>query len=173
MSAGVRVAAAEAALVAAEMIEALAASCDRIEIAGSLRRGTPDVGDIELVAVPRGLWAIDDTVARLVADGIVERLAGGARYTKLRHVASGLQIDLFTPSVDRFGLILLLRTGPAEYSRRFVTALRRIGLHVGNGELHRGGWGSACGACPVIEVPEESAVYAAAAWAFVAPDMRA
>ena len=49
----------EAALALRSM---LASACERIEVAGSLRRKAPEVKDIELVAVPRiatdavGLW---------------------------------------------------------------------------------------------------------------------
>ena len=37
----------------------LAPHCERIEIAGSIRRGKPVVGDIEIVCVPHQVQAMD------------------------------------------------------------------------------------------------------------------
>lgn len=42
---------AQAEAVALELKAALAESCERIELAGSLRRGRPEVGDIELLCI--------------------------------------------------------------------------------------------------------------------------
>lgn len=44
---------AEALEIAEEIKEALAHHCERIEIAGSIRRKKPEVGDIELLFVPK------------------------------------------------------------------------------------------------------------------------
>src|SRR3990167_1299097 len=51
----VRYASTVALAVADELRALLAPACERIEIAGSLRRGNGDVGDIELVCIPRPL----------------------------------------------------------------------------------------------------------------------
>jgi len=53
VSSGVRVPLADARVIAESLMAALGPGCERIEIAGSIRRGRPDVGDIELVAIPR------------------------------------------------------------------------------------------------------------------------
>ena len=42
----------EAHAIAAEIITVLAPHCRRIEIAGSIRRQRPEVGDIEIVGIP-------------------------------------------------------------------------------------------------------------------------
>lgn len=52
MSTGVRFDYDIAKKVADKLVTTLAPACDRIEIAGSLRRGTDTVGDIELVCIP-------------------------------------------------------------------------------------------------------------------------
>ena len=84
---------------------------------------------------------------------------------------SDFTIRALTP--ETFGLIYLIRTGPADYSQRFVTDLRRRGLHVADGELHRGGLGCGSYTCEVVPTPEEQDVYAAAGWPFVRPEHRA
>src|SRR4051812_33321091 len=44
---------AQALAVAHEIVAALAPACTRIEIAGSLRRGRENVGDVEILFVPK------------------------------------------------------------------------------------------------------------------------
>jgi DNA polymerase/3'-5' exonuclease PolX len=56
----------------------------------------------------------------------------------LVHVPSGLQVDLFVTTADQWGLILLIRTGPADWSQWLVTYARRVGLHVCGGRLRVG-----------------------------------
>ena len=187
MSTGTRVALPAALDVVEELVARLAPACLRIEPAGSIRRGSPDVGDVELVAIPRthdepsGLFfevdAIVDELApvidRLVAGGEYLRLLGKDRYTKLRHRRSGLQVDLFSVRPPaQWGVIFLIRTGPAGYSHRFVTEARDRGHHSAHGALHAGRLG--CGAlpCEVVETPEEIDVYRALGVPYLAPAER-
>jgi DNA polymerase/3'-5' exonuclease PolX len=53
MSAGTKLSLADARRVADKLVDRLAPACERIEVAGSIRRGKAEVGDIELVAIPR------------------------------------------------------------------------------------------------------------------------
>jgi DNA polymerase/3'-5' exonuclease PolX len=189
VSTGVRVPYSSAIHYAQRVAVILWDSCERIEVAGSLRRQRPDAGDIELVAVPRfrgeadGLWGstrvnvLTETVDRLIVSGALASHPTdpkrGDRYSKLVEPQSGLQVDLFSATPESFGMVLLIRTGPADYSHRFVTDLRRRGLHAARGQLHRGGLGCGEYECEVVPTPEEADVYAAAGWPFVQPGMRA
>lgn len=183
----------EARTIAGALVAVLGPACERIEVAGSIRRGRPDVGDIELVAVPRrhadqvevGFFdAIETEVNELnvLVDTLV--LQGtlaphptdpkrGERYAKLQHRESGLQVDLFSARPETFGLILLIRTGPAGYSQRLVTDARRRALHVAGGELHRGALGCGAYRCEVVPTPEERDVFDALRLPFVEPERRA
>lgn len=171
------------------LVQELNEACERIEIAGSLRRRRPDVGDIELVAVPdihtvpdgmfgtRQVNRLSERVDVLIEAGLLGSHPTdpkrGAKYSKVIHRPSGLQVDLFSASAETFGLIYLIRTGPGAYSQRFVTDIRRRALHVADGQLHRGSLGCGSYACEVIPTPAEADVYAAAGWPFVAPEDRA
>lgn len=53
MSKGEKVELAAARRMADRLLALLAPACERIAIAGSIRRGVPLVGDIEIVAMPR------------------------------------------------------------------------------------------------------------------------
>lgn len=188
MSVGPRVSLAEGRAAADSLRLVFGPACERIEVAGSIRRGKPDVGDIELVAVPRvemvpdGLFdgravnRLTEILDRLIVDGLLGTHPTdpkrGERYSKLIHRPSGLQVDLFSATRDTFGLIFLIRTGPADYSHRFVTALRKRALHVASGQLHRGSLGCGSYVCGVVPTPTEEDVYLAADWPFLAPESR-
>lgn len=189
MSTGTRVPLAEARAIAEALAAKFRPGCERIEIAGSIRRGRSDVGDIELVAVtrheeiPDGLFemrtisALDVILDDLLAQG---ELAShpvdpkrGERYAKLLHVESGLQLDLFMTTPASFGLIYLIRTGPADYSRNFVTDIRPLGWHVAGGQLHRGSQEcSPFRTCEVVATPAEEDVYRAIGHPWVDPRAR-
>jgi DNA polymerase/3'-5' exonuclease PolX len=190
VSTGTRVPLADAELVAVALASTLQPACERIQIAGSIRRQRADVGDIELVAVPRietlpegmfGVRSINRLTERLdmlTAAGVLAPHPidpkRGERYSKLLDAGSGLQVDVFSATRETFGLILLIRTGPANYSQRFVTAIRgRPALHVAGGQLHRGSLGCGAYECEVVPTPEEADVYAAADWPFAEPETRA
>jgi DNA polymerase/3'-5' exonuclease PolX len=127
----------QAEAFAREVLALLGPACERIEIAGSIRRRKADVGDIELVAIPRleeqaaGLFGtetvtvnhLDLLVTHLMADHHLEarqprRL--GSKYKAL--VFQGVPVDLFVVLPPaQFGWLFTIRTGPADFSHRLVT----------------------------------------------------
>lgn len=175
-----RVPLAEASALAAEAVELLAPYCERIEIAGSIRRQRQDVGDIELVCIPRMTAVQPDLfeaergdvsaelqrVKELIAEGVLEhRLdanghqACGPRFQRL--VYKGFALDVFAVLPPaQFGVILAIRTGPAAFSKKLVTSrlaagggCMRMGQCVVEGALMDRG--------KVIETPEEADFFAA------------
>lgn len=139
----------EAARIKAEaLLHYLEPVCDKIAIAGSIRRNKPTVGDIEIVAVPtiykpenQDLFGntvgkpfdrldevIDEAAKREGHEGFpwLKRLNNGKKYLKLHDQYLDIQIDLFVvrPPAE-WGPIFAIRTGPAKFSQRLVT-----GLHV-------------------------------------------
>jgi DNA polymerase/3'-5' exonuclease PolX len=152
------------ALAAAEQLrDLLAPACERIEIAGSLRRGKATVKDIELVAIPRYTLdllgqpmdsMLDATVDGLVADGTILRpTKDGPRYKAFWLADPGIQVDLFVTDPERWGVCFALRTGPAAYSKACVTS-RSVGGRLEPGLFVRDCrlWASDN---TVIETPEE------------------
>lgn len=139
-----RIPLAQAEQLAAELAIYLQPSCERIQIAGSIRRRREDVKDIEIVAVPK-LWpiknllgdqvgetdALELTCHQLVDTGVLSRRtdspAWGPRYKRL--VFQSVPVDLFivTPPAQ-WGVILAIRTGPGEFSKALVTKRRFGGL---------------------------------------------
>ena len=120
----------ECGKVAAErIVHALHRGCERIEIAGSLRRLKSDIGDIEIVAIPKrvGLMedsALDPILQEMVASATLHRIKNGEKYKQfiiMEGVAAGCKLDLFLAEPSTWGVIFTIRTGPAEFSHRMVT----------------------------------------------------
>lgn len=118
--------------LANELIEELRPACERIEIAGSIRRQVPMVKDIELVACPKRFTdllgepagsKLDPVLQALMVDGRVAPIKNGQRYKQLLLRIDGdatIKVDLFLVSAEAWGPALAIRTGPAEFSRRLV-----------------------------------------------------
>jgi len=126
----------------AERVEAqLASYCDRIEIAGSIRRRRPNVGDIEIVAIPKpydvGLFA--SGIAPIVGAWPKVRGELPCKYTQ-RMLPDGIALDLFFATPENWGLIYAIRTGSADYSHRVLACgWVRHGYKSADGMLTRDG----------------------------------
>ena len=113
----------EAMEQALQVKAALAPHCERIEIAGSIRRKKLMVGDIEIVAIPKpyevGLFASGIVPVVNQWDKVKGELP--CKYTQ-RILPSGIKLDLFFATPDNWGYILAIRTGPADYSAQVLAA---------------------------------------------------
>ena len=129
----------------------LSPACERIEIAGSIRRETYTVGDIEIVAIPK---LIPDMEAQLSLFGDPPKLVSGLdiliemllkKKNNFRrgdkngpvhknfgidygNEESDITLDLFLCDRENWGFIYALRTGPADYNQAWVTQKRKGGL---------------------------------------------
>lgn len=144
------------ALRAAEDLRALLLDgCERIEIAGSIRRGALDVKDIELVTEAKFRPDLfggvgDDMLNEVIRLRVREKRlqwrgrGGGAvsepenlegrRYYAL--IFQGIPVDLFhVRPPAQWGAILAIRTGPADYARNLVTRARERGFKCEDGRL--------------------------------------
>jgi DNA polymerase/3'-5' exonuclease PolX len=159
----------EGKLIANEVLGWLRPGCERVEVAGSIRRGKAEVKDVELVLIPamaeRQVTLFDWGLVSLL-DGCLEAVLGmgllrfdevvkrnGPKYKRLIHVTSGAVVELFAAKEDNWGLVLALRTGPREFNRLLVTQ-RWLGGAMPAGMRMRGGWlwqGEQCLATPTEE----------------------
>ena len=111
----------EALKIANKYLELLRPHCDRIEIAGSIRRKKPEVKDIEIVCIPKpyetGLF--ESGIAMVV--NTLEKVKGElpCKYTQ-RILPEGIKLDLFFAEYGNWGLIYAIRTGSAEYSHKVL-----------------------------------------------------
>jgi DNA polymerase/3'-5' exonuclease PolX len=134
-------------------------------VVGSIRRRKPTVGDIEIAV------HVDAEVSLDVAEGGMfpgeyATVKGGGkpdwRYWQLRHL-DGYMLDLFRFDDQNRGSIMLIRTGPAAFSKHWVTALREIGLR------HEGGYVKHVREGRVIPCRTEQDAFALAGMEYVEP----
>ena len=94
--------------------------CDRIEVAGSIRRRRPEVHDIDIVCIPKLKTAVNARVSRSASKVLCSGphnlsvlLANGVQLDV--YYGNILEEDLFNASSPRnnWGSLFLARTGPA------------------------------------------------------------
>lgn len=106
--------------IAERALAALAPYCERIEIAGSLRRQCTEVKDIEIVCLPRNrdMFEFEALLRRW------PRRKGqpGGKYSQ--HVVEGVTLDLFRCSAATWACNMLLRTGCRDFSHSVATHAR-------------------------------------------------
>jgi DNA polymerase/3'-5' exonuclease PolX len=188
---GARLSLAAATRLAEQLYTELVPVCARLEVAGSVRRGAPTVGDLELVAVPQlaAQYDLFGEASGVQTDLLAERLTWmlahgecaprltssgqqrlGPRYQAL--VYEGAAVDLFiVREPAQWGVILAIRTGPAAFSHRLVTPRREGGwlpdhLQVQGGALRSRTSGE------VLPTPEERDFFAALGRPYLAPEVR-
>jgi DNA polymerase/3'-5' exonuclease PolX len=146
---------AEVEKVARSLAESLAPFCEQIEVAGSIRRIRPLIGDIELVAVPKvqeqqdlfgdsfrttsELWLKLDKLLKeqKITHGSPKRWGKIMRTFQLKTKrGQTYKVDLFTCFAENWGNTLLIRTGSREFSRWMVSQ-RRLGGALPNDVFHR------------------------------------
>lgn len=145
--------ASDATGVAVELLRWLEPACERLVVAGSLRREQPTVGDVEILynaktqrrPDPKDMFLsivvnlADEVIATMEEAGVLERRKNvdgretfGPLNKLMRHRASGIPVDLFSePSLPDWWRSLVIRTGPKELNVRLITtaAKRGIGVH--------------------------------------------
>jgi DNA polymerase/3'-5' exonuclease PolX len=173
----------DAIRIARAFVDAIEDCCQQLIVAGSLRRRLAQVSDIEFVAVPKvehvvgGLFGdqgedvdrLDARMQSLLDAGEVQKRLdrnGAPRWgPTLKYLTyRGARVDLFTPCAGRHGWILLLRTGPATFSRQLVVERGRRTKDGRPGLLPplvvpRDGWLTWRVSGERIETPSEAAVF--------------
>ena len=134
--------------VAAQVLVLLKPHCERIDIAGSVRRRRPTIGDLEIVCIPKAYDA-----SPLFCSGIAtvvnqwEKVKGElpCRYTQRILPWHGMKLDLFMPHPDGYGLQLAIRTGSADWCKQVLApAWIRAGFTSKDGLLRRSRDGAIC-----------------------------
>lgn len=171
MSDGPRFPLETAAPVAEELRRDLEPIVQRVVIGGSVRRGRPDVGDIDLVLEPPFLLGsttphLMDIKRRVARWGNIKR--GRDRLIVVEDVlGSGITADVnIVHSPASWGTILALRTGPTVLSLTAKDRLRERGRDHQRGRVIEQATGEE------IPTPEERDFFAAADLPYTAPERR-
>lgn len=150
----------------------------RVEIAGSVRRGRPEVGDVEIVA--QGTRNCRPEAVRTVLErlGICRREPNkrgakapwGERYYRgsasiARDAELGVDLFVVLPPAD-FGVIYFIRTGSAQFSQAVVTRLHQWGLESREGQVRFRDRDE------ILRCPEESLMFRYARLPWLPPERR-
>ncbi len=175
---------AQAEEVAQELLAMLTAFCEVIQVAGSVRRRKPDVGDVELLCVPlRSLDLFSEPSGDLLAPQLLDlirsrvldyrldnrgRRSFGPLNKNLIHVPSGIAVDVFTGSLENWGRDLLIRTGSAAFNVRVMSRFQQLGL-----SGHAYGPSAVTGASVGRRTaPQEEDMFRLLQWDFIQPEAR-
>jgi DNA polymerase/3'-5' exonuclease PolX len=146
--------------------ELLAPYCERIEIAGSIRRKKPQVKDIELVAIPKpyDVGLFESGIATVVNQWEKVRGELPCKYTQ-RLLPDGIALDLFFANHENWGLIYAMRTGSADYSHKVLaTGWVKLGYKSEGGQL--------CISDRQIAIPEEKDLFKLIGVPYLDPELR-
>lgn len=151
MSKGIGVQLWKAHHIVREVIALLSPYCEVIEVAGSVRRGSKIVGDIDLVAVPKfevkllqsGLFPSDnlygdpDDLLASFIHGLDDEFNSSIGSSTHVFYYEGVKIEVYTVDhVEKFPILKMIRTGPHEFSKGMVTLALYRHYHVVDHLLH-------------------------------------
>lgn len=121
--------------VGEQVIAELGDTIERAEIAGSVRRLRTTCRDVDVVVTPKHTRGV--TGDALWSPAFLERVTSCKRWVcntkvkaesrQIRMVSakdSALKIELWCTAPERFGWIQLIRTGPGEFGRLLVGAMK-------------------------------------------------
>ncbi len=129
--------AAIALAVARLIVEELRPVSHLIEIAGSLRRGSPTVHDIDIVLIPqRGSdqfvlgdeTPIDQILRQLVERGSLTEVRGKEKIKCFIAAKTGIPVDLYIATPETWTTLLLIRTGSKEHNIKLAQRARELGM---------------------------------------------
>jgi len=144
--------------VARRVVSELGPACERIEIAGSLRRGNDAVHDIDIVLLPKddapekfslgGPTVLEGVIGQLVSRGSLTPVRGREKIKVFVASKTGIPVDIYIAGPETWATLLLIRTGSKEHNIKLAQRARQIGMKLrasgdgiedGNGELLRVG----------------------------------
>lgn len=167
--------------IAERIKENLKPYCNKIEIAGSIRREKSDVKDIEIVCIPR----------TILKETIIADLFGSKKVTEeIRHpefinyllkqkirkgkpltgkyikfsTDENIEIDCFIADYKNWGWIYALRTGSADFSHGLAKKINSLGYTMQKGYIYK--------TTKLIELQDEKAIFDLINLPFIAPKDR-
>ncbi len=155
--------------IAAKVLAELAPLCDRLEVAGSIRRRRDHVNDVDIVCLTKTYEAVRDRIrrsCRLLTDGpqtIIAELPNKVQLDVWFARPDGR--DLFAPQPTNYGTLLLCRTGSKQFNIWFANQARAQGLRW---NPHAGMF---CGDKLIASATEQE-MFASLGLAFIPPEDR-
>ena len=105
--------------MAGEIINEIRPLVETFQVAGSLRRGAAEIGDIDVVVIPK-----EGFIEKV--ENLIEITTSGKR--KIYGNYKGIPINFFVTEEKSWGACLMTATGPAVYNIRKRFLVKRQGL---------------------------------------------
>ena len=139
---------ADALEVARAVVAEIRPYCEEIKVCGSLRRMKEQVGDVEIVFIPKfqmvrvegdlfaERWAdlVEMRLLGMISGGLIEKrlsrtgvAAFGPKNKLVRHIASGIPVDLFATKRSAWWNYIVCRTGGAKNNVAIASAAQANG----------------------------------------------
>ena len=109
--------------VADAVVKSLSPYCQRIEIAGSIRRKKPWVNDVDLVLIPNDPWSLHGELMKLG-----QLKMSGKKI--MRVMVGSTQVDIYIADDATWATLLLIRTGSKENNIRLCSRAKELGWHL-------------------------------------------
>lgn len=184
---------ADATTLANGLVEDIRHCCIQAEVAGSIRRRKSEVKDIECVVIPRwydGPPTDMFSKEREKRNSLYEYMREHSRIQWIKPgtpdivpwtikpdgkywrglVDGKIKLDLFLTTPENFGIIFLIRTGPSEFSHKFVTRKCQGGWLPNDYKVEDGHLKRLTG--EIIPSPDEETVFRLAGMKYIAPEDR-
>ena len=132
--------------IAEDFINQISASCDHIEIVGSLRRHRIAVNDIDLLVIPRFIQMEDETLfggpyqenqldkhlSQLCLSRDLELDANGSKIKRFLKTVDGdtIPIDLYIATEQTWWTLLLIRTGSRNHNIKLARRAMELQMHL-------------------------------------------
>lgn len=110
----------KAKTIAEEIKGLLEPACNRIEIAGNIRRRKPVVNDIDLVVIPRDRWELDLALMRLG-----NYKMSGIKIARVE--MDSIPLDIYFADEQTWATLFLIRTGSTENNMRLAWLAKKRG----------------------------------------------
>ena len=112
--------------IAKAIIEKLEPYCERVEVAGSIRRRKPDPRDVDIVLIPKDLWNLHNEIMGLCKP--FPATMSGKKIMRIK--VNGTQIDFYFADETTRATLLLIRTGSVENNIRLCGIAKKKGWHL-------------------------------------------
>lgn len=106
--------------IAEKVLERVSPYCSKIEVAGSVRRGKPQVNDIDFVLIPSDPWNLTHEIM-----GLGPSTAAGDKLKRVKF--DDVQVDFYYATPETWATLLLIRTGSKESNIRLASLAKKKG----------------------------------------------
>jgi len=162
--------------VAKKIVQELSPACERVEIAGSLRRGKPAVHDIDIILLPRSpssvglqssVSSLDEVISALINRGSLIVVREGDKIRSFIAAKTGIPVDVYVATHDTWATLLLIRTGSKEHNIQLAQRARQLGMKLrasGDGIENQGG--------ELIKIQSEDEIFSLLKVPYLPPEKR-